>query len=79
MPRMNGTGPAGQGPMTGRGRGNCQNGERKFWCGRRFGFGFKNASLSTEEQITALDEEEKIINEELKAIKDQKELLKKEK
>ena len=39
MPRGDGTGPAGQGPMTGRAAGVC-NGFAGAGCGRRFGIGF---------------------------------------
>ncbi len=34
MPRLNGTGPMGQGPMTGRGMGSCGGG---MGCGQGFG------------------------------------------
>lgn len=37
MPRFDGTGPAGQGPMTGRGMGSC--GRGKAWGGRGQGWG----------------------------------------
>jgi hypothetical protein len=37
MPYFDGTGPAGQGPMTGRGQGPCAN---NSWFGRGRGFGF---------------------------------------
>ncbi|MDD3013595.1 MAG: DUF5320 domain-containing protein [Candidatus Gastranaerophilales bacterium] len=43
MPNLNGTGPMGQGPMTGRGLGNCQGADRGFgfrrFRGRGFGLG----------------------------------------
>lgn len=44
MPNLNGTGPMGQGPMTGRGLGDCDGATRRFGfgrarSGRRFGFG----------------------------------------
>ncbi|MCD4713467.1 MAG: DUF5320 domain-containing protein [Clostridiales bacterium] len=42
MPRRDGTGPMGQGAMTGRGLGNCNDGEimnSDFGMGRRFGRG----------------------------------------
>jgi len=46
MPGYDGTGPLGQGPMTGRGMGLCAGGDRYNkpgffgrWFGRRFGFG----------------------------------------
>lgn len=40
MPNMNGTGPNGQGPMTGRRRGGCYDGRRGFGCGYGNGLGF---------------------------------------
>ncbi len=39
MPRGDRTGPLGQGPMTGRGLGDCAGNERGGWYGRGFGFG----------------------------------------
>jgi hypothetical protein len=74
---MNGTGPMGQGPQTGRGMGRCASGERMFWCGRRMlgRDGFK-ASLSSEDQLKALDEEEKALLTDLEAVKAEKEALK---
>jgi hypothetical protein len=74
---MNGTGPMGQGPQTGRGMGRCANGERMFWCGRRMmGRGGFNASLSPEDQLKALDEEEKALLIDLEAVKTEKAALK---
>jgi hypothetical protein len=76
MPKLDGTGPAGQGPMTGRGMGNCGGGMR-----RGFGFGFgcrrfispKNQMISLEEQEKMLEEELSVIKEERKALAGQKE------
>ncbi|MBU0456062.1 MAG: DUF5320 domain-containing protein [Pseudomonadota bacterium] len=39
MPRRDGTGPNGQGPMTGRGCGNCRGERKERFCGTRNGFG----------------------------------------
>ena len=75
MPRMNGTGPMGQGAMTGRGRGNCQSGERMFWCGRRLGANSRRASSSPKDQLAILEEEDKMLTEELEAIKAEKKAL----
>jgi len=50
MPRFDGTGPMGAGPMTGRGFGCC--------CGRR-------RFISPKNELTALEEEQKILEEEL--------------
>ncbi len=45
MPRGNGTGPMGQGPMTGRGAGFCGGSARAgFWNGRGRGGGFGGGS-----------------------------------
>ncbi len=40
MPRGDGTGPLGQGPMTGRGLGNCAGNDRAGGFGRGYGYGF---------------------------------------
>lgn len=72
MPRFDGTGPQGQGPMTGRGLGPCGLGLR-----RGGGYGFRRF-ISPKNEITALTEEQKILEEELKAVKEKLENLKKE-
>jgi hypothetical protein len=80
MPKMNGAGPMGQGPKTGRGMGHCANGERMFWCGRRMmGKGGFKASLSPEDQLKALDEEEKALLADLETVKTEKAALKEKK
>ena len=80
MPNMNGAGPKGQGPQTGRGMGHCASGERMFWCGRRMmGRGGFKSSLSLEDHLKALDEEEKALLSDLEAIKTEKEILKSQK
>lgn len=77
---MNGTGPMGQGPLTGRGMGRCASDERMFWCGRRMlGRNFLKFSLSSEDQLKALDEEEKALVSDLEAIKEEREALKSKK
>ncbi len=58
MPRGDGTGPVGQGPMTGRGAGRCAGNNvprygngffgRNFGFGRGFGFGYNNQTPYTE-------------------------------
>lgn len=35
MPRLDGTGPRGEGPKTGRNKGNCVNDSNNFLCDRR--------------------------------------------
>ncbi|MDD2684464.1 MAG: DUF5320 domain-containing protein [Candidatus Cloacimonetes bacterium] len=73
---MNGTGPNGQGPQTGRGMGRCASGERMFWCGRRMmGRGGFNLSLSPKDQLKALDEEEKALLSDLEMVKAEKKAL----
>lgn len=74
---MNGTGPMGQGPQTGRGKGACASGERMFWCGRRMrGEGSFRSFSSPQDQLKALDEEEKALLADLEAVKAEKESLK---
>jgi len=63
MPRFDGTGPMGVGPMTGRGFGCC--GRRRF--------------ISPKNELTALEEEQKILEEELNAIREEIKTLKGEK
>lgn len=77
MPKMNGTGPMGQGPQTGRGQGHCASGERIFWCGRRLmGRGGFKSSLQPQDQLKALEEEEKALLSDLEEVKAEKENLK---
>ena len=57
MPRLDGTGPSGQGAMTGRGKGNCQNSgicNQQRLCvgygkgnGQGMGFGFRHGQNSS--------------------------------
>ncbi len=80
MPRMDGTGPMGQGSKTGRRMGRCAGGERLFWCGRRtMGRGGLKSSLSPEDQLKVLDEEEQDLLSDLEVIKKEKEALKSQK
>ncbi len=50
MPRFDGTGPLGQGPMTGRGMGYCNvnypSPVRNFWGFRGFGFGMRRGFMN---------------------------------
>jgi len=64
MPRFDGTGPMGQGSMTGRGLGSCGG-------GRRFGFGMKGCrwfgrKLTKEEEVAETQEYVKDLKAELK-------------
>ncbi len=79
MPALNGTGPQGQGPMTGRGLGNCGPGYRGF--GRGFGSGLgrgfgRGWGYSDKDEKEALTEEIKGLKEEAKAMENRLEELK---
>jgi len=67
MPNLDGTGPLGQGPRTGRGMGlgwGCCGGCRR-------GFGFRRF-FSPKNDLSTLEEQEKILEEELAAIREEK-------
>jgi hypothetical protein len=69
MPRLDGTGPQGSGPQTGRGFGPCGGGSRRGWrCWGRRGFG---RFAGTANNLAALKEEEKILEEELKTLREE--------
>lgn len=75
MPNLDGTGPSGQGPRTGRGMGRgwgCCGGYRR---GRGFGFG---RFFSRKNNLADLEDQEKILEEELIAIREEKASLIKE-
>lgn len=79
MPKINGTGPMGQGPMTGRGMGPCGGGmnRRGRGCRQKFSFArFGRLFSSSKNQLQVLEDEEKILLEELEAIRTEKEALK---
>lgn len=71
MPRFDGTGPAGQGPLTGRGLGPC--GRGMGW-GRGYGTGYGRFAgrtyLSRGEEAADLEEEAKNLESDLKALKE---------
>ena len=77
MPNLNGTGPMGQGPRTGRGMGNCGGAKNVarggFGLGRRFGGGARFSQNNSQ----SLEDEEKSLLEELEVVKKEKENLKK--
>ncbi|HLD30869.1 MAG TPA: DUF5320 domain-containing protein [Patescibacteria group bacterium] len=77
MPKMDGTGPMGQGTMTGRGMGNCGGGTRHSCCGRMQGLAsrFGGFFRSSKNRLQALDEEEKMLVDELEALRAEKEAL----
>lgn len=76
MPRQNGTGPTGMGPMTGRGMGPCgggmtygrRGGGRGFGWRRFWGF-YPAPNITKKEESEILSEEVQILEEELKAVK----------
>ncbi len=71
MPNLNGTGPRGIGPRTGRGMGNCAPGNnRRFGFGRGYGAGRGRARFFNPPQ--AIEQEEKqILQDELKALREE--------
>lgn len=78
MPKLDGTGPAGQGAGSGHGMGNCGGGGmRRNYCGRLGGIGRrfyspKNELSSLLENEQLLKEELAVVQEEIKAVKAQK-------
>jgi len=80
MPGFDKTGPWGLGPKTGRGLGPCGGGRawKRGWGyknGYRWGWGYKKF-ISPKDELAILEEEEKILNEELEAIRKEKSTLK---
>ncbi|OGZ26789.1 MAG: hypothetical protein A2365_01800 [Candidatus Nealsonbacteria bacterium RIFOXYB1_FULL_40_15] len=72
MPRFDGTGPGGAGSKTGWGRGPCGSGLR-----RCFGRFWSNPILTKDQEIEVLSSEAESLEEELKAVKNRLEELKK--
>lgn len=72
MPRMDGTGPLGQGARTGRMMGECVGFKRGI--GRCLGMGRR--FFSEKNEISVLEEEEKALLKELEMIKEEKKALK---
>lgn len=70
MPKLDKTGPLGQGAETGRGLGSCGGGVKCGWhcCGSR---GFRRFA-SPKNELAFLEEEEKMLEEELKAVREEK-------
>lgn len=77
MPRLDGTGPMGQGSGTGRGLGNCF--ARGARGGYGYGRGYGRRFISPKNELSALEEEEKMLLEQLEIIKSEKEALKDQK
>jgi hypothetical protein len=83
MPNFDGTGPRGQGPMTGRGLGPCGRGRRLgFWGGYGMGFGggygYGRRFISPKNELAALEDEKEALEEELEAINNEIAALKKQ-
>jgi hypothetical protein len=91
MPRGDGTGPMGQGPMTRRGKGSCSSGARRglglaIGTGMGLGLGlrrgFRNLlklNLKPEEEISELKEQVTILEKNLSKLKDRINEIEKEK
>lgn len=71
MPKLDGTGPMGQGAGTGRGMGYCAGGMKMGVGFRGCGFG-RRRFISPKNELSALEEEEKMLEEELATIKEEK-------
>jgi len=81
MPRFDGTGPMGYGPLTGRGFGPCGRGpgfRRGYGRGFGRGFGFRYWQTAPAEPVAlAKEEERKILEAELKDIEAEKQEIEK--
>lgn len=86
MPRFDKTGPAGAGPQTGRGQGNCVNSDADTGsAGRGMRRGFRNGMMCRgfgrggffSGGNISLDEKERILETQLEAVRKEKEILKK--
>jgi len=84
MPGQDGTGPMGQGPMTGRGLGFCNGYRRPVFRGRRFGrsfgrgMGFRRFQMPVQEVEFSKEDQKKILNEELSELEQDIKEIKKE-
>lgn len=77
MPKFDGTGPNGQGPNTGRGFGGCRGGVARGYvgcCGRGLGYG---RYISAKNELAALEEDEKILEDQLALVREEKVALQK--
>jgi len=75
MPKLDGTGPMGQGPRTGRGMGNCAGGRGMGW-GRGYGCGCGGGwggrmFYTKDERDEMLKDREAMLENELKAVKEE--------
>ncbi len=79
MANLDGSGPMGKGPGTGRGMGNCMGVNRVGQgCWRGFGFG-RRRFIAPQNELLALEDEERILSEELEIIKSEIKALKNQK
>ncbi len=70
MPKLDGTGPVGQGAGSGRGMGNCGGGGmRRSCCGRLGGMGRK--FFSPKNELSALQDNEQFLKDELEAVQEE--------
>lgn len=76
MPYFDGTGPMGSGPNTGWGRGLCGGGTRqgRGW-GAGCGYGWRRF-ISPKNELAALEEEEKMLEEQLAFLREEKKAIK---
>ncbi len=85
MPRLDGMGPQGMGPGTGWGRGPCVSGRGRGWrLGRGYGLGRNQYQAipspeTKEEEIDLLQEESQYLKNDLKALEQRLNELKKKK
>jgi hypothetical protein len=77
MPRLDGTGPRGDGPMSGRGMGPCSGRPGMGCFGRGWGLGYGQQFRSPKNQLQVLEEEKQVLMDELEAINEEIESLKK--
>lgn len=76
MPNLDGTGPNGAGPMTGRGMGNCQSGMPRGGMGRGQGMRrgrcfYGNWGMGNLAQAPTLEEQAELLEDDLKAVKEE--------
>lgn len=72
MPRFDGTGPVGSGPMTGRGLGSCSGGMRKGLRGRGMGYGMMMNGCPWYGPMAkpTVQEEQEILKEQIELMKE---------
>lgn len=77
MPRFDGTGPLGYGPVTGWGMGFCRLVRGRGFGWKNFKFGPRFMRLTKKDELENLEEEVKALEEELQAVKERIEEIKK--